>query len=560
MEIITSLKSFWGFFNQDRKRRFFILASGMAFLAILEASAPLMIAIYFKPELLVSLIDIDGEFDNIKMLKSILPWLVLVVFCVKTGFGFFMSVHVNHFCFDFQADIGKRVLAAYLNMPFDRFRAIKSGDILRNIVNEPSQITFNISLPFLSFIAETFVLVAMVLVALYISPVTIITISVIFSLVIWFTYSQSVRRINNYSKIRHDEDATRMLMVNNSILGFLDIRFGDATLLTCEEYHKHAARSARAEAAQQTISLLPRYSLELSLVLLLLVVIVGDVALTDSLYIATAFLAIGYRLLPTLNRITTAIHLFRYGLPAINSLSKIVADNCNDNLITDIQQNNLKSIDLHLVTKNRPDTNELLFPAVNIELNKGKIYAISGPSGVGKSTLLHVISGMLPADAGNVIFKTDTGLVKDRKLFSQYIGYLDQAPYIAETFLSKNLMISISEMQSRQDIVILLNKIGLNGLSDAISQGKDPLLGRGGIHLSGGEKQRFALVKALLQKKSVLLLDEPTAGLDAYSEKKFIELLREVRSEYLIVLISHSISVVQSADEIIDLSLNSANI
>lgn len=558
MEIITSLRSFWALLDQNRKTHFFVLAGSMAFLAMLEAAAPLLIAAYFKPELLFKILynGTESKLDigSVEGLQRMLPWIIVLIFSLKTGFGFFMSSRVNRFCFELQANIGKRVLAAYLNMPFDVFRAIKSGDILRNVLNEPSQVTFNISLPLLLFVTESLVLIAMLLVALYISPVAIITITIVFAIVIYMTHLYTSSRISVYSKTRHDEDASRMLLVNNSILGFLDIRFGQSASLTCDEYHRHADRSASAEAAQQTIASIPRYSLELSLVFLLLLVISSDIAIADSLHIATAFLAIGYRLLPTLNRLTTALQLFKYGFPAINSLFKIIISNRDESEEKfSLHYNELQSINLQSVVKKRPDTDQLLFPALNLILEKGIMYAISGPSGVGKSTLLHIISGMLPTDSGKVTYNTAGGLIEDRKKFYPYVAYLDQSPYVAETFLSNNLLLSNSEMRSRNDVIHYFNEVGLNNLSDAICRGEDPLLGRGGIHLSGGEKQRFALVRALLQNKPVLLLDEPTAGLDQYSEQKFIELCRKVRSGYIIVLISHSKNVVESADNVIEL-------
>lgn len=558
MQTVTSLKSFWSLLNKKRKTRFFVLAGGMSFLAMLEAAAPLLIAAYFKPELLTKIISIwkDSILDigNVKGLQHSLPWIIVSIFLLKTFYGFFMAGRVNQFCFELQANIGKRVLAAYLNMPFDLFRTIKSGDILRNVFNEPSQITFNISLPFLLFVTEALVLVAMLLVALYISPLATIIIAIVFVVVIFMTQLYTSSRISLHSKTRHEEDASRMLLVNNSILGFLDIRFGQAASLTSDEYHQHAKCSAGAEASQQTLSSIPRYSLELSLVMLLLVAIASDIALADSIHIATAFLAIGYRLLPTLNRLATAMQLFKYGFPAINSLSEIISSNQKEEESkVDLQDDTLQEINLQSVAKKRPDTEQLLFSALSLSLEKGVVYAISGPSGIGKSTLLHIISGMLPTDSGNVIYKFERKLIRDRRQFCRHVAYLDQTPYVAETYLSKNLLLSKYEMSTRREVIYYLKRIGLDSLSDAICRGEDPLLGRGGIHLSGGEKQRFALVRALLQKKPLLLLDEPTAGLDRYSEQKFTELLKEVQSEYITILISHSKYIIDAADVVIEL-------
>ena len=208
MEVITSLKSFWSLLSKDRKTRFFVIAGGMAFLAMLEAAAPLLIAVYFKPELLFKILDVGDEsspvIGNFESLQRMLPWIIFSVFSLKTCLGFLVLSCANRFCFELQANIGKKVLATYLNMPFDMFRAIKSGDILRNVFNEPSQITFNISLPFFLLVTESLVLIAMLLVALYISPLTIIAVTAVFGAVIYMTHLYKSSRISIYSRTRHD--------------------------------------------------------------------------------------------------------------------------------------------------------------------------------------------------------------------------------------------------------------------------------------------------------------------------------------------------------------------
>lgn len=285
----------------------------------------------------------------------------------------------------------------------------------------------------------------------------------------------------------------------------------------------------------------------------MLAVIISGIQISDSLHIASAFLAIGYRLLPTLNRLTTALQLFKYGYPAISSLSRIVGINHEEFSDSKLHIDKLQSVALQSVVKMRPDTDQSLFSPLNINLIKGVVYAISGPSGVGKSTLLHIISGMLPADNGAVIYNIESASVSDRRRFFNYIAYLDQSPYVAEARVSQNLLISDSELLSRSEVVHYLNKVGLHNISEAIQLGKDPLLGRGGIHLSGGEKLRFCLVRALLQKKPLLLLDEPTAGLDIEAEIKFIDLLKEVKLDHIVVLISHSNYVLKNVDAVISL-------
>lgn len=559
MEIATSLRLFWSLLNTVRRRKFFILVSAMVVLALLESSAPLLIAAYFKPELLgrvIAKFSVWGiEYSGVETLQNVLPFFIVVVFAVKTAFGFVLASLVNRYAFELQADIGARVLAAYLSMSFDKFRGRKSGEILRNVFTEPSQITFNVSIPVLSFVSEMCVLVTMLLVAFYISPITILVIGLVFSVVVYFSHRFTSSRIVAFSKTRHEEDAARMLLINNSILGFLDIRFGNASSLTVEDYHRHALNSAKAEAGQQTMSSIPRYSLELSLVVLLLVIVVSDVSLSDSLHIATAFLAIGYRLLPTLNRVTTSLQLFKYGYPAISSLYEIIS--IDQECLTpecSKPEASLEKIELLKIEKMRPNETLNLFAPLNLELRVGQVYAISGPSGVGKSTLLHIISGMLPADAGRVVYVTSGGCVDDRRRFAQHVAYLDQAPYIAETLLSRNLLLTPEVMFSNVDVIYYMEKVGLTSLVKAIRQGVDPVLGNAGIHLSGGEKQRFGLVRALLQNKQLLLLDEPTAGLDRDSEIAFIELLSEVKDRYLVVMISHSQNVINSADRVVDLS------
>ncbi|HUH54028.1 MAG TPA: ATP-binding cassette domain-containing protein, partial [Microbacteriaceae bacterium] len=174
-----------------------------------------------------------------------------------------------------------------------------------------------------------------------------------------------------------------------------------------------------------------------------------------------------------------------------------------------------------------------------------------GPSGAGKSTILSLIERFYDPDSGTLaLHGTDLRAIDRAQLRSQ-IGYVEQdAPVLAGT-LRDNLTLGTPNA-SDSDCERVLTQVNLQGLlTRSGSQGLDTQVGEYGVMLSGGEKQRLAIARALLSAPPILLLDESTASLDGVNEKLMREALDSVATGRTLVVIAHRLSTVVDSDLIV---------
>lgn len=201
-----------------------------------------------------------------------------------------------------------------------------------------------------------------------------------------------------------------------------------------------------------------------------------------------------------------------------------------------------------------PGMDHPVFTDLNMNARAGSWTAVTGPSGSGKSTVLATVLGFLPLESGRVLA---SGEVLEGEQLRGYAAWCPQAAHIFESTLEGNLMLARdrSDRPSEEELIEVLRRVGLGEWFDALPQGLRTPVGAGGSFLSGGQRQRLAVARALLVNSPVLLLDEPTAHLDAESARALMaDLDAATRSSSVAtVLVSHRPEDIARCDEVVRL-------
>lgn len=201
-----------------------------------------------------------------------------------------------------------------------------------------------------------------------------------------------------------------------------------------------------------------------------------------------------------------------------------------------------------------PGMDHPVFTDLNMNARAGSWTAVTGPSGSGKSTVLATVLGFLPLESGHVLA---SGEVLEGEQLRGYAAWCPQAAHIFESTLEGNLMLARdrSDRPSEEELIEVLRRVGLGEWFDALPQGLRTPVGAGGSFLSGGQRQRLAVARALLVNSPVLLLDEPTAHLDAESARALMaDLDAATRSSSVAtVLVSHRPEDIARCDEVVRL-------
>jgi ATP-binding cassette, subfamily C, bacterial CydD len=185
---------------------------------------------------------------------------------------------------------------------------------------------------------------------------------------------------------------------------------------------------------------------------------------------------------------------------------------------------------------------------VSLTIRPGELVGLTGVSGAGKSTLLRVIAGQLEPSDGIAL----VGEVPSRELAPNAVTWLGQHPYLFAGTIADNIALDRSSVSADQ-IASAARAAGLGSVLGRLPDGIDTLVGEGGFGLSGGEAHRIALARTFLKRAPLIVLDEPTAHLDAGSEATMIEAIVAVAQTGTTIIASHSPAVLAACDRVITL-------
>lgn len=208
-----------------------------------------------------------------------------------------------------------------------------------------------------------------------------------------------------------------------------------------------------------------------------------------------------------------------------------------------------ESIQLEDVSFAYPDGRQAL-SNVDLQLNKGEMVAIVGPTGAGKTTLAYLLPAFVRPTAGRMLLDGQDVVDVDVEAIREKVAYVFQEHMLLSESIRSNLSLvnpSASEEQMRE----ALRVAGALQFVDSLPEGLDTVLGRSGDTLSVGQKQRLCIARGLLRNTPVIILDEPTAALDPQTEQALVESLQSIRKDKLIVIVAHRLSTIREADKIV---------
>ncbi|WP_439019887.1 thiol reductant ABC exporter subunit CydC [Bacillus thuringiensis] len=204
-------------------------------------------------------------------------------------------------------------------------------------------------------------------------------------------------------------------------------------------------------------------------------------------------------------------------------------------------------IELNHVSYSYPDSNEVVLKDVSLQIKAGKKIAILGRSGTGKSTLLKLLTGALSPVNGQVLLN---GEQAHTNLLSKSISVLNQKPHLFDTTIGNNVRIGKPEAAD-EEIWKALEKAQLAAHITSLPDGLQTKMHEMGKRFSGGERQRVAFARTLMQETPVIVLDEPTIGLDPKTELSLIETMFSATEEKTVIWITHHLVGIEHVDEVI---------
>ena len=209
-------------------------------------------------------------------------------------------------------------------------------------------------------------------------------------------------------------------------------------------------------------------------------------------------------------------------------------------------------VHFHNVTFGHNPENGYAVKNITINISSGETIALVGPSGSGKTTLVKLLLGLYKPDEGQVLYNNLESTAINLNELRMQLGLVSQDSQLFSGTIRDNLLF-VKPGASDEEILSVLNKASCQNLLKRAAKGIDTTIGEGGIKLSGGEKQRLSIARALLRNPRLLVFDEATSALDSLTEEEISKTIRELSTnrQQITILIAHRLSTIMHADRII---------
>lgn len=286
-----------------------------------------------------------------------------------------------------------------------------------------------------------------------------------------------------------------------------------------------------------------------SVMVFLLLLLIFDKAITPGQYFT--FIFYSFFIFAPLQEFGNVIMVHREAETSLENYKKILDTPVEFKPSKPIQLGKLMNFEFdHVMFKHQSAKNSALND-ISFKINKGETVAFVGPSGSGKTTLVKLLVGLYTPLSGTIRYDGIDGKEIDFDKLREQIGFVTQDTQLFSGTIKENLLF-VSPKATDEEILSVLQKASCHNLLARADKGIDTLIGEGGVKVSGGEKQRLSIARALLRKPGLLVFDEATSSLDSITEEEITQTIRQINAQKdtITILIAHRLSTIMHADRI----------
>lgn len=251
--------------------------------------------------------------------------------------------------------------------------------------------------------------------------------------------------------------------------------------------------------------------------------------------------------LPLFGQMMTYKQVLISGIPSFDHVQALMNDlKANSENHSGLSLNSFEqSIELSHVNFSYQD--QKILSDISLSIKKGTSIALVGASGAGKTTLLKILMGVLKPTSGTI--KVDNISIQDLSISSwrKFVGFVPQEPILLRESLRSNIAIAQSDIDEKK-LLNAINKSNLDKFIDSLDSKAESIIGRKGLNLSSGQKQRISFARLLYKDPEVIFLDEPTSALDAESEAFIKKTIDDLKQDRTFVMIAHRLNTIKSCD------------
>ena len=574
MNIIRVIKKFARVLSRHQKLRIIELAILMVIGGFLEMLSVSIIVPFMK-----AVLELEAVMANpyVKYICNILgiytyrKFLIVLVFTVagiyifKNIFLLFQMSMQNRFVYYNMFSTQQRLLANCLSRPYEYFLGAKSGEILR-VIGDDTTYAFTILVMLLSLFSELVVSGVLIVTSFVIAPAVTFYIAIFMFLIVTLIQTMIRPILGKSGEKNRESYACMQQWLLQAIQGIKEVKIMQKEEFFNDKYSEFGLIHVNSLYKNMTLGSVPRYMIEASSMSSFFVVIgimiLGGCDLEMMVPMLSGVAMAAVRLLPSVYRISQYMASIAFNEPALDKLLVNLRevdkyDKCKDRKQIGIPQRIVpksrklsSEIQLLDVSYHYPSGKEDVLSNASLLIRKGESVGIAGSSGVGKTTVIDILLGLLKPQRGQVLVD-GLDIQLDISNWLNQIGYIPQSIFLLDGDIRSNIAFGMAAEDIEDDMVWeSLKKAALDNFVKELPNGLDTEIGERGIRLSGGQRQRIGIARALYKNPEILFFDEATSALDYETEAAIMESIDQLYGTKTMVIIAHRLTTIENCDHI----------
>jgi len=557
---ITGLVKFLSLISLKGKKNlkilfFFMLVASLLEILSIGILIPL-INFIFDPSSISNIFNVQG-FGIINFLANfdyvnLILFFIFIIYLIKSIFMIFYQYFNAKVLLNMSVDIKTRLFENYLNKNYLFHLNNNSSLLIRNVQNEIDVLMANYVSPILVFSLTVLNIVFICSFLLYYSFVSSLLVVIIFGIT-GLTLNFSVRKILRVIGERRKFFAYSILKnLRQSFTLIKEIKINSKENYFSNKLTSDNSMMAKLGIKRTVIGSLPRIIFEFLFITIVLSSIYymnsSNINFENFLSLLTVYAIAAFRIMPSLNSLSTSYQKIKFGSPVLSTIYEALKDrNTQDVYFTNNKNQNFKfksQLLLKEISFTYPFEKKPVFQDINLKIKKGEIIGIIGDNASGKSTLIDLICGLLKPSAGKIII--DNEELINVSAYQKIIGYVPQQIYLIDGNIKSNIAFGINEEDINLDKIKKV--MSITGLDSSLNE--NDFIRENGKNISGGQKQKIAIARALYDDPEILILDEATSAMDTNAEKDFTEIVFHQKIDKTIIIISHRLQALDKCSAI----------
>ena len=492
--------------------------------------------------------------------------LVIIVYLIKNSLLLLLSyVRIKYAC-KVQRELSVEMMSSYMKRGYSFFLNTSTAELIRGMQTSITN-TYTALNQLFKLLAEFLTIAFICIYILYADFVMAMCVIVLAGICLLIVILGFQRWVKKCGEIFYKYAA----LINKTLLqtfqGIKEVLVMRRQEYFVDSYQKNYIKQQKGTIGQTVAVESPAYMIEAVCVAGLIIAVCLKAIDTENASVLVpqlaSFAVAAFRILPSLGRISSYFNQFMFCVPGVNDTYNNfrevrnhseehvqVADRGDKNNRLDSFRN---KVSVENVTWRYPNTDTDVLEDISIEINRGQSIAFIGKSGAGKTTLADVVLGLLEPQKGRVtIDGIDIADIPEER--SRLVGFVPQNVNLLDDTVRRNVAFGIKDEDISDEMVWkALEQAQLKDIIEDNAKGLDTEIGERGIRFSGGQRQRFAIARALYCNPDILILDEATSALDTETETAVMEAIDALQGQKTLIIIAHRLTTIKNCDKIYEI-------